>query len=59
MGHNDDNRFKTAHAAAPGKGYGNENDNGANDRSNEKLRNNVGNDEGWLSDFVGMYLQVL
>ena len=54
MGHNDDNHFKSAHAAAPGKGYGHENDDGANGRSNEKHRNNVGNDEGWLSDFLGM-----
>lgn len=52
MGHNDDNRFKSAHAAAPGKGYGNENDDGVNGRSNEKHRNNVGNDEGWLSAFL-------
>jgi len=52
MGHNDDNHFKSAHAATPGKGYGNENDDG---RSNEKRRNNVGNDEGWLSAFLGMF----
>ena len=53
MGHNDDNHFKSAHAATPGKGYGKENDNGTNGRSNEKHRNNVGNDEGWLSAFLG------
>ncbi len=54
MGHNDDNHFKSAHAVAPGKGYGHENDDGANGRSNEKHGSNVGNDEGWLSDFLGM-----
>ncbi len=53
MGHNDDNHFKSAHAAAPGKGYGHEHDDGTNGRSNEKHRN-VGNDEGWLSDCLGM-----
>lgn len=50
MGRDKDNSFKTSHASP---GYDGNNDNGTNGHSNGEHHKNVGNDEGWLSDFLG------
>ena len=48
----DDNQYKTAHQSTPGTSYGN--DKGHDNHSgNGEHRNNVGNDEGWLSALLG------
>lgn len=49
MGRDKDNSFKTSHASP---GYDGNNDNGTNGHSNGEHHKNVGNDEGWLSDFL-------
>lgn len=51
MARDDDNQYKTAHHSAPGTSYGNDN---GHDKYNGKSehRDNVGNDEGWLSALV-------
>ncbi len=48
-----DDQYKTSHASP---GYKNDNSNGDHGHSNGEHRKDVGNDEGWLSDFLGKRL---